>query len=156
MDDLFFALYRRSEEKYFARLVQALSSKAPLHQLWELGQDPADSGLVGEYLALANHRESVRDEVTRSGEQVRQIATAIVAGGIEGARIEFGSLSPSIIAFILEAICRTLVSDRALGISCGHDEVVTFVEGVLNQAEPAGPRATRRRARGQTGKSSPA
>jgi AcrR family transcriptional regulator len=156
MEELFFALYRRSEEKYFARLVQVLSSTAPLHRLWELGQDPAESGLVGEYLALANHRESVRHEVARSGEQVRMIASAIVASGIKVAPIDFGSLSPSIIAFILEAICRTLVSDRALGISCGHDEVVAFVDGLLDQAEPARPRPSRRPAQGQSGKSSPA
>lgn len=144
MDDLFLALYRRSEGKYLARLVRALSSGSPLRDLWELAQDPTDSGLVVEYLALANHRDTVRDEVARSGERTRTIATGIVAGSMKDVEIELGPVSPAIVAFLLEAVCRALVSDRALGISSSHDEVVAFVERLLNQVEPAGRRASRR------------
>jgi len=137
MDDLFLALYRRSEAKYFTRLMRALSSDSPLRDLWELGQDPADTGLVVEYLALANHRNSVRDEVARSGERVREIATAIVANSVKDITFEMGPVSPAIVYFIIEALCRTLVSDRALGISSSHDEVVEFVERLLIQVEAA-------------------
>src|SRR4051794_10771047 len=60
MDDLFLALYRRSDERYLVRLVAALSAETPLHDLWELSQGSSDAGLIVEYLALANHRASIR------------------------------------------------------------------------------------------------
>jgi AcrR family transcriptional regulator len=136
MDDLFLALYRRSEQKYLSALVKSISSKAPLKELWRLGQDPVDSQLVIEYLAMANHRESMRDEVARSGDRTRSISTAIVATSMRDAKVDFGPISPAIAAFILEAINRTLVADRTLGISTSHDEVVSFVERLLQQLEP--------------------
>lgn len=138
MDDLFLALYRRSEEKYFGRLASAISSETPLHDLWELGRNPADTGLVGEYLALANHRPSVRSEVARSGERVRAIEAALVSASLRDVELKPQNASPAVLAFILESICRTLVSEQALGISSTHKEVEDFVARVLAQVEPAG------------------
>lgn len=137
MDDLFVALYRRSDQNYFVQLVQALSSDDPLQELWKLGQDPTDRGLVVEYLALANHRPSVRDEVSRSAERARAISTALVTTATGNAQIELPSVSPATFTFLIEAICRSLVSDRRLGTSLNHDEVIAFVEQALSQARPA-------------------
>ena len=136
MDDLFLALYRRSEDKHFNRLTKALTSATALRDLWELGRDPADSGLIGEYLALANHRPALREEVARSGERVRAIETAIIASTLKkGGQPQFGDASPAVLAFILEAVCRTLVAERALGIEAAHAEIESFVEQILDQVE---------------------
>jgi len=137
MDDVFVAIYRRSTENYFNRLIQALSSDSALHDLWRLSLDPVDAGLLVEYLAIANHRQSLSHELARSAEQVRAIATAILTARAKGVRIDPGPVPPAVLAFILEAVCRALVSDRQLGISLAHDEVVAFVERLMAQIEPA-------------------
>ncbi|PEQ13689.1 hypothetical protein B2G71_05035 [Novosphingobium sp. PC22D] len=137
MDELFLALYRRFEKIYFDRLVKAMGSDSPLRGLWALNRDPRDTGLIGEFLALANHRPAIRDEVARSGERVRAIETAIIAAALRNGDLEPGKLEPDVLAFVLAATCRTLLTERALGIDAAHDKVEACVERLLDQLDPA-------------------
>ena len=66
LDDLFVATVRRRSEQGRQRLVEALQDRAdqPLRTLWEYTKDETTSALVLEFMALANHRRSIRNEIT--------------------------------------------------------------------------------------------
>lgn len=137
MDELLLALYRRSEEKYLARLAAALASPTPLKDYWALEHEPMDVGLLSEYLALANHRPAIRAEVARSDERIRVLKTAIIRLNLDLATMRLAAPSPEILAFIIDAVGRMLVAEKGLGISSVHEEVERFFHDALTQLEPA-------------------
>jgi AcrR family transcriptional regulator len=72
LDDLFVAAIRRRSEQNVERLAEALRTNAdePLRVLWEYSRDESTSALTTEFLALGNHRKSIKSEIrppSRSG-----------------------------------------------------------------------------------------
>jgi AcrR family transcriptional regulator len=127
MDDLFLALFRRSEEEFLQRQMDALTSDNPVTALWRLSIEP-DSDLVSEFIALAVHRETVRDEIARSNDRSRAIQTPVLAKALRGAGVDTKELPAEVLAFLIAAVSRTLVTEGALGASLGHDAVRAYIE----------------------------
>ena len=75
LDDIFIAAIRRSTERNLARLTKALQKRPdePLRVLWEYSWDEATSALTIEFMALGNHRKSIRTEIADVTEQVRRL-----------------------------------------------------------------------------------
>jgi len=136
MDDLFLALYRRSEEEWLQRQMRALTSANPVTELWKISIEP-NSEFVSEFIALAVHRETVREEIARSNDRTRTIQAAVFARALEDARIDSEDLPAEVLAFIIAALSRTLVTEAALGASSGHDAVRAFITRRLQQIEDA-------------------
>jgi len=127
MDDLFLALYRRSEEEFFKRLLQALTSPNPVEALWKLSIEP-NSEFVSEFIALAVHRQAVKEEIARSNDRARALQAAVLEKTLREAGIDSEELPAEVLAFLIAAISRTLVTEGALGASLGHEAVRAFVE----------------------------
>jgi TetR/AcrR family transcriptional regulator len=134
MDELFLALYRRSEEDYLARQLSALTGPRPVRAIWQLSIE-ADTVLVAEFIALAVHRQEVRDEIARSNDRTRSIQTAVLTTALESAGINQSDFPAEVLAFLIAAISRTLVTETALGASAGHSRVMDFVERQLQALE---------------------
>ena len=134
MDDLFLALYRRSEEEYLKRQLEALTSPRPVEALWKLCIEP-NSEFVSEFIALAVHREAVRDEIARSNDRTRAIQAAVLAQSLRAAGVDSEELPAEVLAFLIAAVSRTLVTEGALGASPGHEAVRTFIEQRLARLE---------------------
>lgn len=132
MDDLFLALYRRSEEEWLRGQMAALTSRDPVAALWKLSIEP-NAEFVSEFIALSVHRESVREEIALSNDRVRAIQSAVFAQALERAGVDTGEFPPEVVAFLIAAISRTLVTEAALGASLGHDAVRAFVERCLSR-----------------------
>jgi hypothetical protein len=142
MDDLFLAAYRRRAEQGLERLAMALGSAQPLWALWDLSRDSRGTALTMEFVALANHRKTIRAEIAGSAERFRselQVGMHVVLGryGVDGERF------PSIVcAVLMTGVSQILVIEEvSLGMSTGHPETVAFVEEFL-----AGLEGGRRRA----------
>jgi TetR/AcrR family transcriptional regulator len=143
MDDLFLALFRRRADQGLERQARALASAQPLWSLWDLSRDPRGTALTMEFTALANHRKAIRAELSASAERYR-------TGLLEGFRtvlaryeIDETEYPPIVCAVLLTGISTFLVIEQAmLGMTTGHAETVTFVEGVIRRLEgdrvPAG------------------
>jgi len=139
MDELFLAVYRRAEEDYLAQLLQALTAPQPISRLWKFSRE-ADTGLVAEFIALAIHRKAVRDEIARSNDRVRAIQSAVLSKALTQAGISAEDLPAEVLAFLIAALSRTLVTETALGASAGHSALLAFVERRLLELE-GGPRS---------------
>ena len=65
MDDLFLEVYRRRAEAGIERFDRAMEVHRSLRTLWRFGTDLGGATLTIEFVALANHRKAIRDEIAR-------------------------------------------------------------------------------------------
>lgn len=136
MDGLFLAVFRRSEEEFLARQARALASSNPLREIWNQWMT-ADTQLVVEFIALARHRQAIREEIARSNDRVRAIQTAVIEQAVQRARLGPARYPADVLAFIMAAISRTLVTEECLGANSAHASVRAFVDRHLRMLEEA-------------------
>ncbi len=130
MDDLFVAVIRRRGEKNLERLVKLAGTEKPLQAIWEASQEGDTANIWIEFLALANHRKAVREEVRRYAEQLRIVQTAALIRHFELHGVT--SRMPAIVSTIfITGVSSLLVLESRLGVSIGHQEAKAFVDECL-------------------------
>jgi AcrR family transcriptional regulator len=141
LDDLFLALFRRGAERNLTRQARALESPQPLRALWEFSIEPAGTALLTEFMALANHRKSIRAEIAEYAERFRRqqadlLASRLDDGGTGG--IDPEEVPPLAVLVLMSTVSRGLVLEDALGITTGHAETLGLVERLLRRFEGEG------------------
>lgn len=131
MDDLFIALHKRMTERQLSEFKHVLAAENPLGALWKFQSGWAQSALGVEFLALANHRKSIRDVLAGTTDEARDIQTDALARISGESVIDAEILPPIALTTILVAIARTLANEERVGITRGHHEVRTFVDWAL-------------------------
>ncbi len=137
MDDLYVEVVRRGAEADLARLTAALDMDQPLRALWRLASDPRSSRFVTEFMALANHSDAVRAEITKYAIKMREVEAEIVSRHLS-ARGVTPRVSPLAIAVMAETVARGMALESSLDISLGHDEVEAFFDACLRRFEETG------------------
>ena len=81
LDELFLALLRRRSERNHELLLEALESRPdePLRVVWEFNTDETSAVLMMEFLALANHRKSIKSEIAKVTRRARKGASATLS-----------------------------------------------------------------------------
>ena len=130
-DDLFIALHKRMTGRQLAEFEQVLAAEDPIGALWKFQSGWAQSALGVEFLALANHRKSIRDVLANTTDEARDAQTRALNGISSRSAIDPEILPPIALTTILVAIARTLANEERVGITRGHEEVRTFVEWAL-------------------------
>ncbi len=102
MDELFIAAFQRREDWHFSRFTRALASRQPLHALWSLGLDAANSKLNLEFNALACHRPTVREVIARSSRRDRATMTAALQTVFDRYGIDPVRFPPDVLAVTME------------------------------------------------------
>jgi AcrR family transcriptional regulator len=148
-DSLFVAAVRRRSEENLERLTEALRTNAesPLRVLWDYSRDESTSALTTEFLALGNHRASIRSEITKSTEQVRRLQLNALEAVVGKKDLTIGGLPPSALVFVLTGIPKLLRLEDGVGISSAHDDVLQAFEQYLDSMEPASTAATTKEAK---------
>lgn len=135
MDDLFLAMFQRRAEEGLQRQAQALASRQPLRALWEYSTDPAGTALTMEFIALANHRKTIRTEIARYAERFRAEQISALSSLTERYGIDPEVCPPAALTVLMTSISRVIVMEQALGMSSGHAQTLAFVEQQLRQLE---------------------
>jgi TetR/AcrR family transcriptional regulator len=135
LDDLFVAVLRRRAEQQLARQARLLASDEPLRALWRFNTDRRSARFLAEFMALANHRKSIRTEIAAYAERFRAIELEAIESAAAEGRIDLGGLSPAGVLVLLSASSRGIVNEEAIGMSTGHAEVHLLVEELLSRAE---------------------
>jgi AcrR family transcriptional regulator len=153
LDDLFVAAIRRRSAQNLERLTEALQDEGdqPLRFLWEYSRDEAAAALTAEFLALGNHRKSIRSEIADVSEQVRRLQLRAVRKTFGTERVAIGDLSPEALLFLLTGIPKLIRLEEGVGVSAGHAATVKAFEEYLDSVEPSA-RASRRRRSAATSK----
>jgi TetR/AcrR family transcriptional regulator len=130
MDDLFVALFQRVAEDLYARYAEAAASEHSLRALWAISSDPAVVMLSNEFLALANHRKSLRAEIARFGDEARRNMVEIIERTMPDVADRTG-LSPIVLAMLVENVGHGLMLEQSLGMTESHAEMRALIEKVM-------------------------
>jgi TetR/AcrR family transcriptional regulator, transcriptional repressor for nem operon len=149
LDELFLALLRRRSERNLERLVESLDEHAdqPLRALWEFNTDETSAALMMEFLALANHRKSIKAEIAEVTRRARKVQ--LDALSLRWQQYELpDELSPGTLLFLIATLPKMMQLEESVGISASHDDVLRLVEHYLNTVEPK--RSGRRKTSGRS------
>jgi TetR/AcrR family transcriptional repressor of nem operon len=112
----------------------------PLRVVWEFNKDETSAALLIEFQALANHRESIKAEITEVTHRARKVQLDALAARWPryGAATDVpgAGLSPAEMLFFLATIPKMVLLEESLGISSAHHEVLRRVDSYLNKMEP--------------------
>ncbi|MDW5609711.1 TetR/AcrR family transcriptional regulator [Mycolicibacterium sp. D5.8-2] len=151
LDDVFIAAIRRYSERNLAYLNKVMEKRAedPLRALWEYSWDEATGTLMTEFMALGNHRKSIRTEIAAVTESVRKLQLdALIAKFGEDAR-PWGDLSLPALQLLISSLPKFLNLEKGVGVETAHAELTEAFERYLDSVEPPPKRkpAARRRSR---------
>jgi AcrR family transcriptional regulator len=130
-EDLLVALYRRAAERSLRRHAEAMARSDLLQALWDVNIDPDRTTLALEFLAMANHRKFIQEEIARYAEQIRAIQTVALNRYLRNRAGESMPVPPVALTVVLAAIARALVMEENVGIELGHGETREAVETLL-------------------------
>jgi AcrR family transcriptional regulator len=134
-DDLFLAVFRRAAARETKKLDEAVASTRSLRGLWSIYCNQSQTALAVEFMALANHRKAIRDEIAAVTKRERQRRAKILASLVDMDAIEPSDFSTTGLNVLLIAVARTLVTETGLGITTGHSDARHFVEWWLERLE---------------------
>lgn len=149
LDDIFLAAIRRYSGRNLELLRSALEERTtdPLHSMWEYSWNEATGALITEFMALGNHRKSIRSEIAGVTERMRKLQIqALTEAFGAGARLD-GDLSLGAVVLLITGIPKFLNLEEGVGVKTAHAEVVRAVERYLDTVEPGGARRKRSAAR---------
>src|SRR3954454_2595657 len=135
-DDIFLAAIRRRSEQNLTRLAEMLrDTNQPLRVLWEYSRDESTAALTTEFLALGNHRPSIRAEIAEVTERVRRIQLDVLTRRFGAGPIGDTGLSAEPFLFLLTGIPKLIRLETGVGVSDGHAPVVRAFEHFLQRVE---------------------
>jgi AcrR family transcriptional regulator len=135
LDGLFVALFRRGAERSFERLEEALASPQPLWGYWDLIHDRSGSAMTMEFIALANHRKTIRAEIADYSRRFRKAQLETLATVLEGYGLDPETWPPAAVLVILGGISRFLLIEEAFDVDIGHSEAEAIVERQITALE---------------------
>jgi TetR/AcrR family transcriptional regulator len=135
MDELFAAVWQRYDDRFLENQARVLSSDRPLRALWERSIDPETTTLRHEFIALANHRETIRELVARSTKRILNMQVAAIKELFERHEISPTDLSPVVLVQLFSFVSRSLITQRNLGLSEDHAEIVQFIDQTIARIE---------------------
>lgn len=135
-DDLLVEVSRMGAEESDRMIEEALASDDPLRALWQFFADTSRTAMALEFMAMANHREAVRQHMAQHSVAMRE-RQAEILGHILGDRISrLEGFDPAGLSLVLAGIGRAIVMEEALGVKTGHAEAMKIVETWLRKLAP--------------------
>ncbi|NKZ11290.1 TetR/AcrR family transcriptional regulator [Mycolicibacterium septicum DSM 44393] len=138
LDDIFIAAIRRYSDRGIAHLGALLDQRAedPLRAVWEYSWEEASGALITEFMALGNHRKSIRAEIAKVTETVRtmQLEALVAKFGADARPV--GDLSLPALQILLSGLPKFLNLEEGIGVKSAHAEVTEAFERYLDAVEP--------------------
>lgn len=133
-DDLFLAVLKRGAAQSDAMIEAALATDDPVRALWDFLADASRTALSLEFMALANHRKSLRAAMVEHSEAMRA-RQAEAFTRLLGDRLKqmTGGMTAAGLAVVLAGIGRVLVMEGGFGVQAGHGDARQFVERWLDE-----------------------
>jgi AcrR family transcriptional regulator len=158
VDDIFVAAIRRYSERNLDLLAKALRTRSedPLRAMWEYSWDEATSALMTEFMALGNHRKSIRAEIAEVTEQVRAVQMEALTAKYGADFRPDGQLSLPAMLLMVTGFPKFLNLEESIGVKTAHMEVVDAFEAYLDRIEPRAPGRKRKSAQRKPAQRKPA
>jgi AcrR family transcriptional regulator len=147
LDDIFVAAIRRYSERGIIHLTELLERRTddPLRAVWEYSWDEATGAMITEFMALGNHRKSIRAEIAAVTENVRKLQLdALVAKFGKNAKL-IGDLSLPALQLLMSGLPKFLNLEAGIGVQSAHAEVTESFERYIDSVEPRASAKTKRK-----------
>ncbi|MEZ0357959.1 TetR/AcrR family transcriptional regulator [Mycobacterium sp. SA01] len=138
LDDIFIAAIRRYSERGIAHLTDLMQHRTddPLRAVWEYSWDEATGAMITEFMALGNHRKSIRTEIAAVTETVRKLQLdALVTKFGKNAK-PIGDLSLPALQLLMSGLPKFLNLEKGIGVNSAHAEVTDAFERYIDSVEP--------------------
>jgi AcrR family transcriptional regulator len=135
LDGMFIALFRRGAERSFERLGQVLGSPQPLWGFWDLIHDRSNSSSTMEFIALANHRSALRDEIADYSRRFRRAQLDSLTQVLQRYGVDPDEWPASVVILGLSSLSRFMLIEEAFGVDVGHKEAEAKVEDFIRRLE---------------------
>jgi AcrR family transcriptional regulator len=148
LDDIFIAAIRRYNERNLAFLTGALKNRTedPLRAVWEYSWDESTGALITEFMALGNHRKTIRSEIAAVTENVRKIQLAALVDKFGKDARPIGGLSLPALQLLISGLPKLLSLEENIGVKSAHHEVTKAFERFIDEVEPPKPTTRKRKA----------
>ena len=133
MDDLLVATFQRRTERGMARYEKDARSDKPVAAIWKDLNEGVDARMSFAFVSLASHNERVRDVYTRFLSQSRKLQADVISRDAAARGIDISPATPTALAFIIHSTSLVMAREAALGMTEGHDEVRSLLEGLLEK-----------------------
>ena len=134
-DELMIAVYRRAAQYSHTVQTQALIDGG-IVALWQAVSDRKRMALALEFMAMANHRPAIREEISRSMRSVRRVQQEAIERELARHPELDVPFSPLVLTVMAAGIGQALVMEEGVGIDLGHDEtreeLTTWIEKLLD------------------------
>jgi AcrR family transcriptional regulator len=134
MDDLFLAVLRAGAETNLQHQRDAVANGEALHSLWRLNSAHG-ARLLMEFMALANHRKTIRSEIAAYAERYRDLEETAVTLALRAHGVDLEAFPPVVMSMIVTSLARIVLLERGLGITRGHAQAEAFIERYLDRFE---------------------
>jgi AcrR family transcriptional regulator len=134
MDDLFLEVFRRKADRDMARFERAVAADGSLRNLWRLNTDPRGAAFTMEFVALANHRKAIRNEIARYAERFRAAQLEAITTAFEGRGID-DKMPPIVALLLMTGLSQVLALETGLGMTAGHDTARAYIERAIDRIE---------------------
>jgi AcrR family transcriptional regulator len=128
MDGLFVALFRRGADRSLHRLDEVLAAPQPLWEFWRFIHDRSNSARTMEFIALANHRKTIRAEIADYSRTFRKRELELLSAVLVGYGLDPDRWPPASIVLSLSGISRFMLIEEAFGVDVGHAETIAVIE----------------------------
>jgi len=135
-DDLFLAVFRKGAEQSDLMIEQALASPDPLRALWQFFADPSRTAISIEFMAIANHRKSIRAHMLEHSEAMRARQTKALEKALGDRIDQLQGLEAEGLTVVLAGIGRALIMEGGLGVGSGHAKARAYVEALIDRISP--------------------
>jgi TetR/AcrR family transcriptional regulator len=135
MDDLFLEVYRRRAEQGIARFASALEVHRSLRTVWRFGTDVRSAAFNIEFVAVAKHRETIRDEIARYARRYREMQLDAIAAILHEHGVPSDACPPIVVLLAMTGVSQVMALEAALGVTDGHREMMEFAERWIEKVE---------------------
>jgi AcrR family transcriptional regulator len=135
MDDLFLEAYRRRATAGIERFTQAMEVHRSLRTLWRFGTDLGGATLNIEFVALANHRKTIRDEIAHYAQRFRELQLEAITAILDDHGVSADICPPVVVLLAMTGVTQVMALETALGVTAGHAEMTQFVDAWIDEAE---------------------
>ncbi|MBV1688406.1 TetR/AcrR family transcriptional regulator [Novosphingobium sp. G106] len=131
MEELVVATFQRRSETFLARLAELAVAQSPVKTFWELSSHRSGRLMI-EFMAMATHTPTLREEVARYSEEATGIVETMLANHLSNARPESATFSPAFTSFLVASLARNFILESELKLLRNPHEIEQSIEALLD------------------------
>ena len=103
--------------------------------MWRFGTDLRGAAFSIEFVAVAKHRTTIRDEIARYARRFREMQLEAITAILADQGISPDACPPMVVLLAMTGVSQVMALEAALGVTDGHREMMDFVDGWIDMAE---------------------